>query len=210
MNKTKDNIIQSAIELFNQYGVPNVRLQMIADQTGISIGNLAYHFKNKEAIVKATFDQLTEELKLILAQFRQSQNLLDFDMQLDGFYRFNKQNPFFFIDLIDVLRNYPDISPCDLQCIEKILLQIHNRLLFDARKGLLIKEPVKGFYKQLAHAIWMQIVFFSAQKTLLNDSESSVAQFKRAIWSLIIPFFTEQGRSQYKLLIYPITGLPIR
>ena len=209
MSKTKENIIQAAIELFNQHGVAHVRLQMIADQAGISIGNLAYHFKNKEAIIRATFERLTEELKSILAQFRKTPDLLDFDMQLDEFYRFNQNHPFFFIDLFDIRRNYPQLSPCDMQCIEKILLQIHSRLLFDVRNGLLLAEPFKGFYEQLARTIWMQIAFFPTQKILLQEKEATLLEFKRNIWALLLPFLTRQGRNQYQALIYPITGLSI-
>ncbi len=209
MNKTKENIIQAAIELFNQYGVARVRLQMIADQAGISTGNLAYHFKNKEAIIQAAFGKLTEELKDILARFKTTPDLLDFDMQLDGFYLFDQRNPFFFVHLLDIQRNYPHISPCDMQCIEKILLQIHNRLLFDMRNGLLIPEPFKGFYEQLARTIWMQIAFSSTQRALLREKKHSLLQFKRSVWVLLLPFFTKRGRSRYQALIYPITGLPV-
>ena len=54
MAKTKQKIILSALQLFNENGIANVRLQHIADEAFISIGNLAYHYKNKEAIVKAS------------------------------------------------------------------------------------------------------------------------------------------------------------
>ena len=52
MKATKQKIIQSAIELFNEKGLTNVRLQHIADKAGRSVGNLAYHFPNKRAIIQ--------------------------------------------------------------------------------------------------------------------------------------------------------------
>ena len=55
---TKQRILEAAVFLFNREGVANVRLQQIADETGISVGNLAYHFKNKEAIVSAVYEYL--------------------------------------------------------------------------------------------------------------------------------------------------------
>ncbi len=209
MSKTKDNIIQAAIDLFGQHGIAEVRLQMIADQAGISVGNMAYHFKNKEAIIKATFDKLVQELQDVLSLFRTTNTLSDFDLQLDGFYCFNEKNPFFFLELIYLQQNYPQISANEMQWHRKILFQIHNRLLFDAKNGLLIKEPIKDYYKYLAHSIWMQITFFTPQKKLLERKNHSLFHFKRNIWSLIIPFLTQQGGTQYKLLIEPIIGLPI-
>ena len=43
---TKQKILDTSLELFNKNGISNVRLQQIADETGISLGNLAYHFNN--------------------------------------------------------------------------------------------------------------------------------------------------------------------
>lgn len=53
MNNTKTKILTAALHLFNQHGLVNVRLQQIANEVGISVGNLAYHYYSKEAIVKA-------------------------------------------------------------------------------------------------------------------------------------------------------------
>lgn len=50
MATTKQRIILNAKKLFSQNGIANTRLQQIADETGISVGNLAYHFPNKEEI----------------------------------------------------------------------------------------------------------------------------------------------------------------
>jgi len=46
LNKTKKKIIVAALKLFNQNGLVNVRLQHIADEAFISIGNMAYHYHN--------------------------------------------------------------------------------------------------------------------------------------------------------------------
>ena len=59
--KTKDRILDTAIELFNQAGVGAVTTNHIADAAGISPGNLYYHFGNKEAIVRELFERLYAE-----------------------------------------------------------------------------------------------------------------------------------------------------
>ena len=61
--KNKDKIIQTAIKLFNSSDIKSVTTNHIASQAGVSPGNLYYHFRNKEEIVSAIFDQMvTEEL----------------------------------------------------------------------------------------------------------------------------------------------------
>ena len=46
----KEIIIKEALHLFNTNGFVNVRLQHIADAASISVGHMAYHYKNKDAI----------------------------------------------------------------------------------------------------------------------------------------------------------------
>ena len=53
---TKDKILIEARQLFYDEGITNVRLQQIADKTGISVGNLAYHYNClKDRLNKLTF-----------------------------------------------------------------------------------------------------------------------------------------------------------
>jgi len=67
VSDTKQKILKSAIALFNGRGLVNVRLQHIADDSGISVGNLAYHYYSKKAIVEGIDEQLGQALKLVLA-----------------------------------------------------------------------------------------------------------------------------------------------
>ncbi|MFM7429821.1 MAG: TetR/AcrR family transcriptional regulator, partial [Flammeovirgaceae bacterium] len=47
--EVKQAILHKALALFNLNGFVNVRLQHIADASEISVGHMAYHYKNKEA-----------------------------------------------------------------------------------------------------------------------------------------------------------------
>jgi len=101
---TKEKIIASSIRLFNQHGLVNVRLQHIADDVGISVGNLAYHFHSKEAIIERLVAQLSTILKPIFDERKEFPGLLDFDTQLARYYHLLLQYSFFFTDLIELHR----------------------------------------------------------------------------------------------------------
>jgi AcrR family transcriptional regulator len=55
--KTPDRILASALRLFNEQGTAAVSTNHIAEALGMSPGNLYYHFRNKEEIIRALFEQ---------------------------------------------------------------------------------------------------------------------------------------------------------
>jgi AcrR family transcriptional regulator len=55
--KTRERILETARSLFNESGTAAISTNHIADALGISPGNLYYHFRNKEEIIRAIFEQ---------------------------------------------------------------------------------------------------------------------------------------------------------
>ena len=64
--RTRERILESALALFNEYGVPGVATATIAETMNISPGNLYYHFHSKEKIVEALFAQYKQEIEATL------------------------------------------------------------------------------------------------------------------------------------------------
>jgi AcrR family transcriptional regulator len=71
-------------------------LQHIADIVSISVGNLAYHFNNKDSIIETLYDQLKEQQEVLLYDFRTAHLFEDINQQLRRIFQLQK-NTFSFI-----------------------------------------------------------------------------------------------------------------
>lgn len=203
-SNTKQKILEASIRLFNENGMANVRLQQIASEIGISPGNLAYHFRNKEAIIEAVNEELYQETATILSSYRVYPNLLDFDVQLTHYFSFIQKYPFYFLDLLEIERHYPEIRSKRQLHISKMIRQIRKRFDYNLQRGILIEEPRSGVFDSVALSIWVLITFWVPQN-LVRGSQSSVdvCEFKEMIWNQVYLYFTEAGIAEFNELIRP-------
>ncbi len=202
MLDTKQKIIAIAEKQFYEFGIANVRLQQIADEADISVGNLAYHFKNKEAIVNAVYGGLLQKFGSILNTYMQQNNLLDFDTQFSNLFCFFKTNVYLLNNLWEIERAYPTIKAEWDDINNKILLQLKKRIQLNIRKGILQPEVFKGSDEQLAQSLLLTITFWIPQQQLRGKIVKEEL-FKKALWHLLFPYFTPKGMLEFNQIIAP-------
>ncbi|MEQ8712733.1 MAG: TetR/AcrR family transcriptional regulator [Cyclobacteriaceae bacterium] len=198
MSDTKDKIISAAIDLFNEQGFVNVRLQNIADVLKISVGNLAYHYKNKEAIVATAYDLIGEELSDILSSYRSSPDLSDLDQQLNSYYHFINKYPFYFIDVLEIKRNHPHLHEERKEFIFKMKVQFEKRIEYNQTRGVFCEQMGVNEASQIADNICATITFWHTGQ-VIKDEPETLKGFKKAIWVQLFPNLTKKGVQEYNL-----------
>ena len=203
MKATKVKIIQSAIRLFNKQGISNVRLQQIADEAKISVGNLAYHFKYKRTIIHCIDQELESIIAPILFDGHAFPHLIDFDNQLSSYYALLKQYAFYFLDLLEFERAYPVLHIKRKKYIQQMIQQIELWIRQHEKKGTFKAEIQANQYKITAHTIWMIITFWMTQQKVSGLALGSEEAFKEAVWNQLLPVFTPVGLMEYEAIILP-------
>ncbi len=203
MNHTKQNITASSIKLFNENGLVNVRLQHIADEAGISVGNLAYHYYSKEAIVVAIDQQLENEIMPLLSMQQSFPYLIDFDNHLSAYYFLLKRYAFYFLDLLELERAYPTLHKKRKEYIKQMIKQIREWMILNIEKGILKQQIQENHYHHTAHTIWMIITFWLTQQKVRGTDHADEGAFKEVVWNQLLPLFTATGRMEYEAIILP-------
>lgn len=104
----RERILETAIELFNAHGAAKVGTNKIAAHLGISPGNLYYHFKNREEIIRTIFPAISKETDKVF-QFSDQGTFTaaTFSDILINWISAVWKYRFFYGDLVTLLRNDP-------------------------------------------------------------------------------------------------------
>ena len=203
MYTTKQKIVNASIELFNQNGIDAVRLQQIAEETGISVGNLAYHFKNKDAIVESVYEFIFDDFSNVLREYAVSTSMTSFDAQLSLYYEFFDKYQFYIADFFKTNNTPTEHQQIWQEYVTKMLIQIKSRIDYQVLSENFKPESISGLYQQVAENVWSNLIFY-IQKCRMRGISPTEMQYKYAVWNQFRAYFTELGLAEFNHLILPI------
>ena len=159
---TKDKIIETSVKLFNEKGCLNTSTRHISNELGISVGNLYYHFKNKEEILIEIF------LRYVNAVFKEISFLNHSQDEI-----FLLKN--FLVDTLDSNIEYRFLHlELNLLLISfskfKTIMQEQLKLEIKMIKELLYHQIKYGYLKQLNE---IEIEFLVSNSWILASSNLS-------------------------------------
>jgi AcrR family transcriptional regulator len=197
MKNTKQNILDTAKQLFNEFGYSNVTIRMIASKLGMSSGNLNYHFQKREDILEAlyfemvaVFDERVRKFSPEEVTFKSIQADMISSMERMVEYRF------FWTDLYHILKTNENIRT-HFEKVKADRLNGYHKLFKVLRQhGLLNKNSFKNEYELLAE----RMVDYSNTWLYASELYENTKAVKEIIhkasfqlFSMMIPYMTTEG-----------------
>ncbi len=201
MKDTKQRILDATLSLFNQNGMVNVRLQHIADEVLISVGNLAYHFPNKSTLVLNIYQQLADRQRLVLAEYRMVPLFETMERVLRNTFELQQEYRFFYLDTVEVIRAYPDIKHSHQQLARWQQQQILLLFDFNISRGAFQKPESMGELKQTASVIRMTTDLWMTEQLILDQDPLQYSSFRDTLWSIYQPHFSSMGELEFQQLV---------
>jgi len=187
----KEKILNAALLLYNEQGIRNITTRHIAASIGISGGNLHYHFKHTEDIIKALFNELALAYDGLMVNAQSVP--LDLDtiafLTETSFKLVNKYR-FIFINFVEIGKWIPEIREAYYQLIQKREQQFLN--LFDdlIAKGI-FRDDIPSSNKQgLVKQFFITNDFWLSHNELTDQyqDEKALIAYRNAIDVLLWPY----------------------
>ena len=160
---TRDRILDTALRLFNQSGTAAVSTNHIADALGISPGNLYYHFRNKEAIIRALFEQQFVHWDVIYSlPDDRMPTLADLRRLVDDTFPVSWEYRFIYRELIALLRRDGELHRRWVEVRARGFDGFRQLIELFAAAGVLRSPDDPDVVTRLAELIWMINEFWLA------------------------------------------------
>ena len=203
--KTRDRILDTSLALFNDEGEPDTTTIDIANEMGISPGNLYYHFKGKDQIIAELFQQyelgmshtLNAPIERPLGADRGSaeDNWYYLYVVMEEMYQYR----FLYHNLDNILQRYPDIKRGF-----KRLIQLKRAALYSICQALLQQDVIDAKGQQLLGLVdnmTLNLTFWFNYEALLHDNRApqvTIHQGVLQLLTMVAPYLGDDELSFYR------------
>ena len=195
--KTKDKIIATAIDLFNIHGTKAISTNHIAKEMGISPGNLYYHFRSKNDIIRSISDNFSNELGSIFKI--QLDTISDFSSNLTSlfnrFFKIQQSYQFLFLEGVHLTKQDSRLLD-NYTNLRSLIKKGYHELLSNLVKIKIMKRQSLNIIDDLLDAQWI-IMWYWINHTILDRNTYDDFQIKKGIklsFSIIKPQLTSIGK----------------
>jgi len=192
--ETKERILKTAMDLYNDQGVHTITSRHIAAKMGISAGNLHYHFKHTDEIIKTLYDRLSVDFDAIVLAIsclpgKDLNTLMSFvDRSFELVYKYR----FIFLHFVEISMRIPAIKKDYYQLTqrrEKEFLAIFEKFKAD---GVFRKDIPAEIFQALITQIFIVGDFWLSNNelTVKLRGKKAIAHYGHIFSGMFYPYLT--------------------
>mgnify|MGYP002629761967 CR=1 FL=1 len=188
---TKQAILTTAIDLFNDKGTAAVSTNHIAEAMGISPGNLYYHFANKEEIIRHIYQRMVADMDTVWLTDDDSLPALEsFFTAMTALQGMLINFRFFQKELSTLLLNDPELAAINKKVRQSRLVEIEAFFEYLIESGVMRRPEDPKTLPRMIRIGWLigdyWLDFLSIEQMPLNDK--NIGEGVEMIREIIRPY----------------------
>lgn len=201
--KTKERILLGALDLFNQKTATEATTNDLARELKMSPGNLYFHYKNKEQIIRELFKRLALETAQIWkpqakkAKNKEKVELVDFiDRNLQLYWKYR----FFHRELYTLRKIDPELSKMwrsHLLKISRLMIVLHRHWV---RAGYM--PPIQSKYEM---EFLGELLFVASNSSMQffetvdrSSNQKTINKARKHIMRMLMPYLSVETQNSFE------------
>jgi AcrR family transcriptional regulator len=198
---TRDRIIEAAVRLFNERGTAAVSTNHVAEEAGISPGNLYYHYRNKEEIIREIFGRLDAfwDESYALPQDR-APNLSDMREMVGETFAGLWEYRFFYRELGALTRRDPELGRRYRELRDRGLAGTEAHLRSFVEAGVLEDPGDRTSLQRLARTLVLVAEFWLPFEETGGEAlgPGEVREGVALMMQVLAPYLTDQALAEFE------------
>ena len=195
---TQDKILNAALALFNEQGTAAVSTNHIAAAINISPGNLYYHFRNKDDIIRALFESLfTAWDEIFQLPTYRAPELTDIEAMITGNYQLIWEYRFAYRELAALLHKDSDLHTRYIEVRRRGYDGFAALIEAFANAGVLNRPETPQEQMELTELCWIISEQWPVNLELSGQplDEAGIKKGIALMWHIFRPYLAQQEDS---------------
>ena len=193
--KTRQRILDVALQLFNDHGESSISTNHIADELEMSPGNLYYHYRNKDDIIEQLFQRFEERMdQALTAPEGREITLEDVWLQLHLVFECIWNYRFLSRDLINITSRNRSLRLKFARILKRGSANAHNIMKGLNNTGMMRASAaeIEGLSTNILvlATFWLNFANISGEK----DEQKSIKKGIVQVMMLVSPFLRDSER----------------
>lgn len=191
-------ILNIARELFNQRGIKPVTARVICSELSISPGSFSYHFPDRKTLVRTLFQEMNEEMKQVMNDLPNDKASILFYLETHRLiFLVQQRYRFFFINLAEILREFPEIkSQYQQQCRQENLMA-RQMTEFYIAEGVLSQNMAEDDITRLINIGQILNRFWALDAEIHPIRENLILHYMTICCGMLEPYLSPNSLQAY-------------